>query len=134
MKHTNIEDTFVQSLDFGKIDRISGQKIVPVIVQDIKSRQVLILAYANKQSLEYTWKHKIAAFWSTSRNALWIKGKTSGAFLEVKEVLVNCEQNSLLYLVNLKGQGACHTKGPEGKFRMSCFYRKLKNIDELEFL
>ena len=134
MKPPDIEETQKRSLDFGKIDGIVGQGVVPVVVQDIESRQVLILAYANQQALEYTWEHKVAAFWSTSRNALWIKGEVSGVSLEVKEILINCEQNSLLYLVSLRGEGACHTKGPDGKFRLSCFYRRLKNIDELEFL
>ena len=130
----NIENTVKQSIDFSKIDKVSKQGVVPVVAQEAISKQVLILAYANKEALEYTLKHKIAAFWSTSRNELWIKGETSRIFLDVKEILVNCEQNSLLYLVSSRNQGACHTKDSHGLFRTSCFYRRLKDIRELEFI
>ena len=132
MDHSTIETTLKQSIDFSKIDRILDQGVIPVAVQEIRTKQVLILAYANRESIEYTLKHRIAAFWSTSRNKLWIKGEVSGAFLKVREVLINCEQNSLLYLVGLRGQGACHTKDSQGKFRISCFYRRLKDLDNLE--
>ena len=134
MDHSSIENTVKQSIDFSKIDRILDQGVIPVVVQEAMTKQILILAYANLDSLKYTLKHKIATFWSTSRNELWIKGRTSDAFLEVKEVLINCEQNSLLYIVNRRDQGACHTKNLQGKFRTSCFYRKLKSINKLEFI
>jgi phosphoribosyl-AMP cyclohydrolase len=75
----------------------------------------------------------MATFWSTSRNELWIKGKTSGDFLEIIEICVNCEQNSLLYRVRPKGKGACHTKNLEGIPRSGCYYRSIKNNFELEF-
>ena len=67
----------------------------------------------------------MAAFWSTSRNELWIKGATSGDVLELVEVRVNCEQNSLLYRVRPQGQGACHTVDAEGRSRAGCYYRRL---------
>jgi phosphoribosyl-AMP cyclohydrolase len=67
----------------------------------------------------------VAAFWSTSRDELWVKGATSGDTLQVVEVCVNCEQNSLLYLVRPLGAGACHTKTPDGQTRMSCYYRRI---------
>ncbi|OGO06228.1 MAG: phosphoribosyl-AMP cyclohydrolase, partial [Chloroflexi bacterium RBG_13_56_8] len=96
-------------LDFDKLKQIaqlSSEAVLPVAVQDVDTKEVLFIAYANRDALEYTLAHGIAAFWSTSRNELWIKGATSGDTLEVAEVRVNCEQNSLLYLVRPLGEGA----------------------------
>ena len=107
-----------------------GEEVIPVVVQNVLTKEVLILAYANKEALNYSLRHSIAAFWSTSRNELWIKGLTSGSFLELVEVKINCENNSLLYLVKpLNGRGACHNKEDDGSYRKSCFYRAvvLKN-------
>jgi phosphoribosyl-AMP cyclohydrolase len=67
---------------------------------------------------------KAAVFWSTSRNELWEKGKTSGETFELVEVRVNCEQNSLLYRVRPKRGGICHTKNREAEPR-NCYYRRL---------
>jgi phosphoribosyl-AMP cyclohydrolase len=85
-----------------------------------------VVAYANQQALEKTLETGIATFWSTSRNELWIKGATSGDMLKIDEVRVNCEQNSLLYLVRMMGGGVCHTKDAEGKTRPTCYYRVIK--------
>lgn len=100
---------------------------MPVVVQDVDSKEVLIVAYVNQAALDHTLSHGMATFWSTSRNELWIKGATSGDTLEIVEVRVNCEQNSLLYLVRLQGQGACHTKNATGTARLSCYYRRIQN-------
>ncbi|MBN1399554.1 MAG: phosphoribosyl-AMP cyclohydrolase, partial [Anaerolineae bacterium] len=78
-------------------------------------------------------EHGVAAFWSTSRNELWVKGATSGDTLQVVEVRVNCEQNSLLYIVRPLGAGACHTKTLDGHTRMSCYYRRIVD-GRLEFV
>lgn len=121
-------------LDFDKIEEVAGgEPVVPVAVQDADTREVLIVAYANEAALRHTLEHGIATFWSTSRNELWIKGATSGDTLEIVEVRVNCEQNSLLYLVRPKGSGACHTKGADGKSRSSCYYRRIVD-GRLEFV
>ncbi len=122
-------------LDFAKLDKVAhcGQPLVPVAVQDAQSREILIIAYANQAALDHTLKHKVATFWSTSRNELWVKGATSGDYLDLVEVRVNCEQNSLLYLVKPRGEGACHTRGPEGRARAGCFYRRLAG-ESLEFV
>ncbi len=121
-------------LDFDKIKKVAGgEPVVPVAVQDADTKEVLIIAYANEAALKHTLEHGVATFWSTSRNALWIKGATSGDVLQVVEVRVNCEQNSLLYLVRPKGGGACHTKGRDGKSRRSCYYRRIAG-DQLEFV
>ncbi len=69
-------------------------------------------------------KTGIATFWSTSRNELWIKGATSGNNFELKEIYVNCEQNSLLYLVLPKVDGICHTRNSKGEAR-NCYYRRV---------
>ena len=89
-----------------------------------------MLAHANRVALEYTLREDVAAFWSLSRDRLWIKGETSGNVLDVEEVRVNCEQNSLLYLVNLRKEGVCHTL-QHGVARHSCYYRKISG-DRLE--
>ena len=72
--------------------------VVPVVAQDVESRDVLVQVHANRVALDYTLREGVAAFWSLSRDSLWIKGETSGNVLDVEEVRVNCEQNSLLYL------------------------------------
>lgn len=99
--------------------------VVPVAVQEINSREILIIAHADRKALLTALRTRKAVFWSISRNELWIKGATSGNFLEIKEVLIDCENSSLIYLVELKG-GACHTKDRKGQHRKSCFFRSLK--------
>ena len=105
-----------------------------MVVQDVSSADVLLIAYANPEAIEYSLTHKVAAFWSTSRNELWVKGATSGEYLDLEEIRVNCEQNSLLYLVTLRNQGACHTNQSDGTPRNSCYYRKLDSLSELSFV
>ncbi len=130
-----IEEGKNLQLDFEKLKKVAncGADVLPVGVQDAKTKELLIIAYANKEALEHTLKTGNATFWSTSRNELWEKGATSGDTLKVMEIRVNCEQNSLLYLVEPQGKGACHTKTPEGKTRAGCYYRKLEN-EELVFI
>ena len=116
-------------LDFKKIQRIqkTGLDVLPVAVQDISNKEVLMVAYVNEESLKQTIESGYATFWSTSKNKLHIKGETSGDRLKIIDVRVNCEQNSLLFLVEKVGAGACHTKCPgEEKYRSSCFYRALE--------
>jgi phosphoribosyl-AMP cyclohydrolase len=123
-----LEEGSALQLDFTKLQKIARteSQVVPVVVQDVDSKEVLVVAYANKLALDETLKTGIATFWSTSRNELWIKGKTSGDTLQIVEVRVNCEQNSLLYLVRMMGGGVCHTKDAEGKTRPTCYYRAIK--------
>jgi phosphoribosyl-AMP cyclohydrolase len=121
-------------LDFDKLRQVARipEAVIPVAVQDADTREVLIIAYVNEAALRYTMEHGVAAFWSTSRNELWVKGATSGDTLQIVEMRVNCEQNSLLYLVRPLGKGACHTKDAAGKTRSSCYYRRIVG-DHLEF-
>ena len=123
-----LEEGTELSLDFQKLGKVAacGEDVVPVAVQDAETREVLILAYVNAQALDYTVENRVAAFWSTSRNELWIKGATSGDTLDLVEIRINCEQNSLLYLVRPRGKGACHTKDESGVPRRTCYYRKLE--------
>ncbi|HME52201.1 MAG TPA: phosphoribosyl-AMP cyclohydrolase [Candidatus Lokiarchaeia archaeon] len=116
--------------DFTKLFKIAqgldpDNPVVPVVVQDAKTKAVLIVAYANQQALETTFETGMATFWSTSRNELWIKGKSSGDILKIKDVRVNCEQNSLLYLVEPVKGGACHVLDKSGKSMQSCYYRRV---------
>lgn len=133
--HRQLEEGAALAIDFSKLQKVgqSGADVVPVVVQDADSREVLVVAYANQQALDYTLAQRIAAFWSTSRDELWIKGATSGDKLEVVDVRVNCEQNSLLYLVRPLGEGVCHTRGADGRARASCYYRRIRG-DALEFV
>jgi phosphoribosyl-AMP cyclohydrolase len=108
--------------------------LIPVVVQDIETLQILMLGYANKEALDETVSSGLATFWSTSRNELWTKGKTSGDYLSIKEILVDCDQDALIYKVKPEG-GACHTKGKNKESRASCFYRKFNNQSQsLEFV
>ncbi len=132
---TQIEEGAEILLDFEKMQKAvqGGEAIIPVAVQDAESKEILLIAHVNETALEYTLKHGIATFWSTSRNELWVKGATSGDKLELVDVLVNCEQNSLVYLVKLLGKGSCHTEGTDGEARFSCYYRKISD-GKLEFI
>lgn len=114
-------------LDFTKLRQVAncGEDVLPVAVQNAETGELLIVAYANQLALAHTLKTGHATFWSTSRNVLWEKGATSGDVLEIVDIRVNCEQNSLLYLVRPQGQGACHTKDASDKARSSCYYRRL---------
>ena len=91
--------------------------LVPAIIQDFKTLEVLMVGYMNKESLETTLKTGRTCFWSRSRRKLWIKGETSGHIQKVKEILIDCDNDTLLIKVEQIG-GACHMG-----YR-TCFYRK----------
>ena len=113
-------------LDFAKLNKVIKQcpDVIPVAVQDARTKEVILIAYTNKEAFEKSVQTGIATFWSTSRNELWVKGLTSGNFFELKEVFVNCEQNSLVYLVKPKNEAICHTHNSKWQAR-DCFYRRL---------
>lgn len=131
-----LEEGIREALDFSKLRKVAGIEVdvLPAVVQDSATKEVLIVAYVNRQALEETLKTGIATFWSTSRNELWVKGATSGNALRIDEVRVNCEQNSVVFLVTPQGGGACHTKDGDGRYRTGCYYRRLKSSGELEFV
>ena len=135
MDHHTLEEGTTLNLDFKKLKKVAncGEDIIPAVAQDANTGEVLIVGYANETALNTARKEKMATFWSTSRNELWIKGKTSGDYLEIVEICVNCEQNSILYRVIPKGKGACHTKDKNGRARTGCYYRALTDKGTLEF-
>jgi len=93
--------------------------LLPAILQDYTSKEVLMLGYLNPVALQQTWKSGEVHFFSRSRNKLWKKGETSGHVLRLKQMLVDCDADTLLLLVEPVGPGVCH----EG-YR-SCFFREL---------
>ena len=118
----DLEEGTVLLLGFKKLDEVAG--VVPCAVQDVDTRDVILVAYVNQLALRHTVERRLATFWSTSRQELWEKGATSGETFEVVEVRVNCEQNSLLYLVRPRRAGICHTANRDGLPR-NCFYRRM---------
>ena len=104
----------ISDLDF---EKFSG--LLPVIAQEQASGKVLMLAYANLEAVRKTQETGYAHYWSRSRNTLWKKGESSGHVQQITEVLVDCDEDTLLYKVSQNGP-ACHT----GK--KSCFFRKLQ--------
>lgn len=103
----------LKQLDFAK-----GNGLIPVIVQDVDSKEVLMMAYTNIEALKKTLETGCAHYWSRSRQKLWMKGETSGNVQRVKSILVDCDFDALLFLVEQKGN-ACHT----GK--RTCFHNRL---------
>ncbi len=101
-------------LDFAK-----GDGLLPAVVQDSATGDVLMLGYMNQPALEATLETGNTTFFSRSRNRLWVKGEQSGHTLRVREVLVDCDADTILVRVDPQGPGVCH----EG-YR-SCFYRRL---------
>lgn len=136
ISHQALEEGDQLQLDFTKLRQIGqgGQDVVPVVIQHADTGDVLIVAYANAEALRRTQAEGIAILWSTSRNALWRKGETSGDYLDLVEIRVNCEQNSLLYRVRPRQGGVCHTRDTSGQTRQSCYYRRLRSDGRLEHL
>jgi len=88
-------------------DRIKG--LIPAIVQDFYTGRVLMLAYVNQESYDFMLKNNETCFWSRSRNELWHKGATSGDVQKIKHMAFDCDNDTLLILVEQTGNGACHT-------------------------
>ena len=130
-----LEEGTTLQLDYEKLLKIAGgdSHVVPVVLQDADSHEVLFIAYANRLALEETLKTKRAVLWSTSRQELWRKGETSGDVLDLVEVRINCEQNSLLYVVKRRTGACCHTRDASGTHRGSCYYRTLTSSSTLAF-
>jgi phosphoribosyl-AMP cyclohydrolase len=94
--------------------------LIPAVVQDERTKDVLMMAYMNDEAVKRTLETGTTWFWSRSRKEYWNKGATSGNTQKVKKVLYDCDEDTLLVIVDQKGAGACHT----GEW--SCFYRELK--------
>ncbi|MBI4847876.1 MAG: phosphoribosyl-AMP cyclohydrolase [Nitrospirae bacterium] len=93
--------------------------LIPAIIQDVKTSEVLMMAYMNRTSLEKTIETGRTHFWSRSRQKYWMKGETSGNVQIVKEILYDCDADTLLIKVEQVGPGACHTGN------RTCFFRKI---------
>ncbi len=99
-------------------DKMGG--LVPAVVQDYHSGEVLMLAFMDEEAWEHTLQSGLASYHSRSRNTLWVKGKTSGNVQRVKEIRVDCDNDTVLLKVEQAGGAACHTG------RRSCFYQKIE--------
>ena len=107
------------SLNFTKT--IDG--LLPAIVQDYRTNEVLMLAYINKSAWEKTLETGQAHYWSRSRKKLWSKGETSGHVQKIHQILVDCDDDTVVYKVEQLGGAACHTG------HRSCFFRQLDGDD-----
>jgi phosphoribosyl-AMP cyclohydrolase len=113
-KFTDVDiDHFIEILDFSKLE--SG--LIPVIAQDHETNQVLMLAFTNKEAVRRSLQTGYAHYFSRSRQKLWKKGETSGHVQEIKSVIIDCDNDSILYKVRQIG-AACH------KGYYSCFYNE----------
>ena len=98
----------------------NSEGLIPTIAQEISTNEILMMAYSNKNSIEMTIDTKKAHFWSRSKKKLWLKGETSGNKLNIVNIYTDCDNDTLIFEVELMGVSACHT----GK--KSCFYKKLE--------
>lgn len=106
--------------DFKKME------LIPAIIQDYKTKQVLMLAYVNEESYEYMLKNERTCFYSRSRGELWHKGDTSGNYQNIKSMFLDCDSDTLLILVEQIGTGACHT----GNY--TCFFNEIVSNEEVK--
>ncbi len=100
--------------------------LIPAIIQDEGTGEVLMMAYMNEKALELTLETGFTHFWSRSRQKFWKKGETSGHLQEVREILMDCDADTLLIKVIQRGPGACHTG------HRSCFYRNIRGEEVTE--
>jgi phosphoribosyl-AMP cyclohydrolase len=107
----------MKKICFEKLDFDKGNGLLPVITQDSKTKNVLMLAYANREAVEKTLDTGYAHYWSRSRKRIWKKGETSGNIQKIKDVLIDCDYDALLYKVEQRGS-ACHTG------EITCFHNK----------
>jgi phosphoribosyl-AMP cyclohydrolase len=104
-------------------DFAKGDGLVPTIVQDAETKEVLMMAYMNSESWKATLQTGKATYWSRSRQKLWLKGEESGHFQLIKDIFIDCDNDTILLQVKQLGEAACHTG------YKSCFYRKLSGED-----
>jgi phosphoribosyl-AMP cyclohydrolase len=133
-----LEESSELTLDFTKLEKVGQQVsatrnggtapcdpgVIPVAIQDADTKEVILVAYTNEHAMKESFAKKKLILWSTSRNKLWFKGETSGETFDLLGAYVNCEQNSLLYVVRPCRGGICHTKDRSGAPR-NCYYRQI---------
>ena len=139
-----LEESSDLTLDFTKLEKVGAQVaatraagaaecdpgVIPVAVQNADTKEVILVAYTNEFAMKESFAKRKLVLWSTSRNKLWFKGETSGETFDLLEAYVNCEQNSLLYVVRPCRGGICHTKIAAGAPR-NCYYRRI-DLDTLK--
>jgi phosphoribosyl-AMP cyclohydrolase len=126
-KKISNEEEDMLTLQFDK-----GAGLLPAIVQDHQTKEILMLAYVNDLAWQKTLESGKAHYWSRSRNKLWLKGETSGHVQLIRKILVDCDEDTIIYQVEQLGGAACHTG------HRSCFFRKVsenkfETIDEPVF-
>jgi len=104
----------IETINFAK-----GNGLIPVVIQDIKSRDILMVGFTDKEALTLTLDTKWVHFWSRSRGKIWLKGERSGNKLKVIGITADCDNDSLLVEIELIGKNVCHTGS------RSCFFNKL---------
>jgi phosphoribosyl-AMP cyclohydrolase len=102
-----------------EIDFEKGKGLVPAIAQDFETNEVLMMAYMNRESFQHTLDTGNATYWSRSRNSLWMKGESSGNVQVVREIFLDCDNDTILLKVEQIGGAACHTG------YKSCFHKKV---------
>jgi phosphoribosyl-AMP cyclohydrolase len=113
-KQIPVRDMQIPQLDFSKLDGL-----ITAVIQDWRTQRVLMVGFMNEEAFHKTLETRKACFYSRSRNKLWLKGESSGHFLEVKEIRTDCDSDTLLLFCKAHGPGVCH-EGYE-----SCFFKKL---------
>ncbi len=110
-------------LDFNKLDGL-----LPAVVQDHRTGEVLMVGFMNRQAWETTLQTGKATFYSRTRNTLWTKGLTSGNVQRVKEIRIDCDDDTVLLKVEQVGDAACHTG------HRSCFYQRVRKDQSIEIM
>ncbi len=121
---TDIESRQIRAWEAGgEIEELAvhfdREGLLPAVIQKDESGEVLLVAFMNREAFDLTLQTGMVHFYSRSRQRLWLKGETSGDFLLVQSLFINCEENSLLVKVKLAGKAACHTG------HKSCYYRQI---------
>ena len=109
-----------------KLDFEKCGGLIPAIAQDHRTGEVLMMAYINEESWQETLKSGYATYYSRSRQQLWKKGESSGHLQVIKEILVDCDCDTVIFKIEQLGAGACHTG------HRSCFYRKVAGSELVE--
>jgi len=125
LKNTAIKVKIIKnskSLENIKLNQLvfNSDGLIPTIAQERSTREILMVAYSNQESLTLSLKNNKAYFWSRSKKKIWLKGETSGNILKLFNIYADCDNDTLIFEVDLDGSGACHTGAK------TCFFKKLE--------
>lgn len=125
MKNTAIKVKIIKnskSLENIKLNQLvfNSDGLIPTIAQERSTREILMVAYSNQESLTLSLENNKAYFWSRSKKKIWLKGETSGNILKLFNIYADCDNDTLIFEVDLEGSGACHTGAK------TCFFKKLE--------